>query len=114
MTRPSHQPAPSGPFAMLVDPEAVQAAVRAGDALALPRHVCRPLDRPAPGSLLGRLHVELSAIDAQIEAEEDAQREATLEAIAVQTLIVESIDVEAPRESFDADEAEETERSPAY
>lgn len=111
MSRPSHQPVPSGPFAMLLDPQAVQAAVQAGDALALPRHVCRPLDRPSPGSLVGRLHVELSAIDAQIEAEEDAQRDATLEAIAVQTLCVEAIDIESPGDSLETDEDE---RSAAF
>jgi hypothetical protein len=38
------------PFALLVDPQAVLAAVEKSERLGrLNRHLCRPLDRPLPG-----------------------------------------------------------------
>lgn len=61
------------PFALLVDPQAVIAAVEKSERLGrLNRHLCRPLDRPMPGTA--------GVTDSGPEAEADAAEEAGLSA----------------------------------
>jgi len=54
------------PFMLLVQPEAVLAAIEKSERLeGLNRHLCRPLDRPAPGTAR-------AGQDAENEADETA------------------------------------------
>lgn len=46
-----HQAAERNPFMLMISPEVVLAAVEKSERLGkLNRHLCRPLDRPAPAS----------------------------------------------------------------
>lgn len=45
---------PHNPFMLLINPELVLAAVEKSERLGqLNRHLCRPLDRPVPGTVPG-------------------------------------------------------------
>lgn len=57
------------PFMLLVQPEAVLAAIEKSERLeGLNRHLCRPLDRPAPGAARTGQDVEVDADEASGES----------------------------------------------
>lgn len=59
----------ANPFALMMNPEAVIAAVNRSERLLhLKSHVCRPLDKPTP---LKPLPGTSAAVDAKLEAEAD-------------------------------------------
>lgn len=55
----------ANPFRLMLEPEAVIAAVEKSERLgALNRHLCRPLDRPLPGAAAADGEAALSSDDA--------------------------------------------------
>ncbi len=50
----AQQSAQHNPFMLMIHPELVLAAMEKSERLGqLNRHLCRPLDRPTPGSVIG-------------------------------------------------------------
>jgi len=59
------QPIESNPFALMMDPEAVFAAMAGSDRLArLKSRICRPLDKP----LIARADADAAAFDESVDA----------------------------------------------
>lgn len=66
-------PIESNPFALMMNPEAVLAAVAGSDRLGrLKSRICRPLDKPTIGHTDGDVHtVELNDVSDATTAQED-------------------------------------------
>jgi hypothetical protein len=68
----SHHTAERNPFMLMTNPEVVLAAIEKSERLGqLNRHLCRPLDRPAPAAA-GSAGVDLP--DEDLDATDDADQ----------------------------------------
>ena len=68
-----HEAAERNPFMLMLNPEVILAAVEKSERLSqLNRHLCRPLDRPAPSTTTtGQRNGSLQALDDEDDTDEN-------------------------------------------
>ena len=70
----THSAAVHNPFLLMLNPEIVLAAIEKSERLSqLNRHLCRPLDKPAPGTAAPSAELE-------VEADQDEDSDGSLPA----------------------------------
>lgn len=68
----AHQLAERNPFMLMINPEVVLEAMERSERLGkLNRHLCRPLDRPAPGAALVGAPASMDADEGDLEGSAD-------------------------------------------
>jgi hypothetical protein len=67
-----HEAAERNPFMLMLNPEVILAAIEKSERLSqLNRHLCRPLDRPAPATRGGQRNGAVIAADDEDESDDD-------------------------------------------